>query len=94
MENNFKVGDIVTVFNALGEYDMRVVEVWCDTEPRCLLLTDVDGLTFKTNPILVYDCKLKYRPEKIIVKDYRTKEQKTYTGSLIRTDLYKNFRRD
>ena len=88
MKNTFKVGDIVTVVNILGEQDMRVVEVWCDAEPFYLLLTDIEGLTSKTNPVSAYDCKLKHRPENIPVKEYKNKSN-TYTGSLIKTDLYK-----
>jgi hypothetical protein len=88
VKHDFKVGDIVTVSNILGEYDMRVVDVWCDDEPFYLLLTDVEGLSAKANPVSVYDCKLKHRPESVPVKDYR-KQNHSYTGSLIKTDLYK-----
>ncbi len=88
MKPNFKVGDIVTVNNILGEHDMRVVEVWCDSEPFYLLLTDIDGITAKTSPVPIYDCTLKHRPENIPVKDYRKKHY-SYMGSLIKTDLYK-----
>lgn len=88
MKNNFKVGDIVTVRNILGEFDMRVVEVWCKGEPFYLLLTDVEGLTHKTNPVSAHDCTLKYRPENLQVKDYG-RRRPSYIGSLIRTDLYK-----
>jgi hypothetical protein len=88
VKNTFKVGDIVTVINVLGECDMRVVEVWCNSEPFYLLLTDVEGLTLKTNPIPARDCILKHRPENIPVKEYRRKHI-SYLGSLIKTDLYK-----
>lgn len=88
MKNTFKVGDIVTVKTILGEHDMRVIEVWCDSEPFYLLLTDVEGVTAKTNPVSIYDCILKHRPEDIPVKDYRRKHV-SYLGSLIKTDLYK-----
>ena len=89
MRNNFKVGDTVIVRTVVGEQDMRVVEVWCDCEPYYLLVTDVEGLTLKTNSVSAYDCELKYRPEDIPVKNYRKNEpQKT---TLIDPDLYKPF---
>ncbi len=88
MKGTFQIGDIVTVSNILGVYDMRVVDVWCDAEPFYLLLTDIEGTTAKTNPISAYDCKLKHRPESVPVKEYR-RQYHSYTGSMIKTDLYK-----
>ena len=89
MKHTFKIGDIVTVTSILGELEMRVVEVWCDSEPYYLLVTDVEGLTLKANPVSAYDCTLKHRPENIPVKDYS--RRKSHMGSLIRTDLYKKW---
>lgn len=59
MKNKFHVGDIIQ-WDAIGtdKEPMRVVDVWCDTEPFQLLVTDIDGESMKTSIALARDCVL------------------------------------
>ena len=53
-----RVGDLVVWDNvALGKNIWRVVQVWCDSEPKRLLLTTVD-YSGKCYPATADDCRI------------------------------------
>lgn len=59
----FQKHDIIRWTTPAGSRDMFVVDVWEDTEPKQLLVTDPDHTTQKCYTVLSCDCVLIEREE-------------------------------
>jgi hypothetical protein len=68
--NKFQIGDRVKWNTKSGTREFDVVDVWEDSEPKQLLVTDTEHVTLTCNIALARDCELISRDPEYKPKEY------------------------